>query len=165
VEGRYIENNNQQLKSKTEIRNWLADQVANILYIDPKTIDFRAPFNSFGLSSRDAVLLSGDLEEWLGRRLSPTIVYEYPTIDALADYLYDSSATQDNHHDNSELLDRQGQENRDPGKGASGESPTTTASLSLSQDDRQQRLDALEQLSEEEAEELLLAKLNNLNSR
>jgi hypothetical protein len=34
-----------------------------------------------------AVALSGKLEEWLGRRLSPTLIYNYPTIAALANHL------------------------------------------------------------------------------
>src|SRR5207249_2733002 len=42
---------------------------------------------SFGLGSLQAVGLAGDLQEWLGRPLSPTLVYEYPTIEALAQHL------------------------------------------------------------------------------
>ena len=32
-------------------------------------------------------MLSGDLEDWLGMRISPTVVYEYPTIETLAQFL------------------------------------------------------------------------------
>src|SRR5580700_1645110 len=42
---------------------------------------------SYGLGSTDAVTLAGELAEWLGRKLSPALVYEYPTIEALARYL------------------------------------------------------------------------------
>jgi acyl carrier protein len=76
-----------QLKSRDEIQSWLVNQVAGLLFVDPKTIDINTPFSSFGLSSRDAVMLSGDLEEWMGQRFSPTLVYEYPTITALVDFL------------------------------------------------------------------------------
>jgi amino acid adenylation domain-containing protein len=69
------------------IQAWLAAQIADLLAIDVDEIDGQASFESFGLSSREAVALSGDLEEWLGRRLSPTLVYEYPSIVTLADYL------------------------------------------------------------------------------
>ena len=34
-----------------------------------------------------AVGLAGELEDWLGRPLSPTLVYEHPTIEALARHL------------------------------------------------------------------------------
>ncbi|MCG8346827.1 MAG: amino acid adenylation domain-containing protein [Chloroflexales bacterium] len=69
------------------IQAWLAAQIAGLLAIDVDEIDVQSSFESFGLSSREAVALSGDLEEWLDRRLSPTLVYEYPSIVTLADYL------------------------------------------------------------------------------
>ena len=53
----------------------------------PAEIDSGEPLDSFGLSSREAIVLSGDLEDWLDRRLSPTLFYEYPTIKALASHL------------------------------------------------------------------------------
>lgn len=73
--------------SIVEIQAWLVRQIANLTFINEAEIGLSADFNSFGLSSREAVLLSGDLEEWLGVRLSPTLLYEYPTIEKLAAYL------------------------------------------------------------------------------
>jgi acyl carrier protein len=34
-----------------------------------------------------AVSLSGDLETWLSREISPTVVWDYPTVEQLARYL------------------------------------------------------------------------------
>jgi len=45
------------------------------------------PFVEFGMGSLDAVAIAGDLERWLGRALSPTAIYNYPTISALARWL------------------------------------------------------------------------------
>ncbi|HEY53158.1 MAG TPA: acyltransferase domain-containing protein, partial [Caldilineae bacterium] len=70
-----------------EIQDWLIAQIAESVGMEPDEIDVREPLDAYGLSSRDAVTLSGDLEVWLGRRLSPTLVYEYPTIDALSRHL------------------------------------------------------------------------------
>jgi hybrid polyketide synthase/nonribosomal peptide synthetase FtdB len=70
-----------------EIRSWLIARIAQTLRVDPATIDEREPFDSYGLSSTDAVALSGELQELLGRDLSATLVYEYPTVAALARYL------------------------------------------------------------------------------
>jgi acyl transferase domain-containing protein/acyl carrier protein len=70
-----------------EIQDWLTNHVAESLHIAPDTIDIRDPFTNYGLSSLDAVTLSGDLEELLGRRLSPTLVYEYPSIWTLSRFL------------------------------------------------------------------------------
>ncbi|GGC64812.1 polyketide synthase [Hoyosella rhizosphaerae] len=47
-------------------------------------ISAERPMEEFGLSSRDAVALSGEIEELLGIALSATIAYENPTIGALA---------------------------------------------------------------------------------
>jgi polyketide synthase 12 len=73
--------------SAEEIRSWLVAKVAELLHIAPCEVDVRQPFAGFGLSSVQAVSLSGELEDWLRRRLSPTLVFEYPTIEALASYL------------------------------------------------------------------------------
>ena len=40
-----------------------------------------------GLSAKFAVILSGELEKLLGRRVDPTVAYQYPTITALAQAL------------------------------------------------------------------------------
>ena len=75
------------MQTRDDIRNWLVTHIAEIVGAEQVNIDPRATFESFGLASRDAIGLSGDLEDWLGRRLSPTLLYQYPTIDALASHL------------------------------------------------------------------------------
>lgn len=67
--------------------NWLAEKLAEYLGVPSHTIDVTEPFANYGLSSRDAVTLSADLEDWLGCSLSPTVAWEYPTVAALAAYL------------------------------------------------------------------------------
>ena len=47
-------------------------------------IDRTKPLEAYGLSSRDAVVLSGELENLLGRKIDPTIAYQYPTVESLA---------------------------------------------------------------------------------
>jgi acyl carrier protein len=78
--------------SRDVIESWLIERIAHVGGLEPHEIDVREPFTSFGLDSRTAVSLSGDLEQWLGRRLSPTLVWDYPSIDLLATYLADPSA-------------------------------------------------------------------------
>ncbi len=74
-----------------EIQDWLITHVTELLQIAPDTIDIHDPLANYGVSSRDAVILSGDLEELLGRRLSPTVVYEYPSIELLSRYLAENT--------------------------------------------------------------------------
>ncbi|MGG6293713.1 beta-ketoacyl synthase N-terminal-like domain-containing protein [Leptolyngbya sp. AN02str] len=77
-----------------KIQTWLVAQLAQRLHLNPESVDRQAPFSSYGLDSVTAVSLSGELEEWLGRRISPTLVYSYPTIAALAQYLANESVEQ-----------------------------------------------------------------------
>ncbi|MDZ7342129.1 MAG: AMP-binding protein, partial [candidate division KSB1 bacterium] len=74
------------------IESWLVAKIAENLELDPGEIDIHEPFVSFGLDSAQAVGLAGDLEEWLGRKLSPTLVWDYPTIESLATFLAEEKA-------------------------------------------------------------------------
>jgi phthiocerol/phenolphthiocerol synthesis type-I polyketide synthase C len=74
-------------RSDSEIRAWLIARIADRVQAAPETIETSEPFVSYGIPSKEAVALSGVLEEWLGRQVSPTALWEYPTIDALAAYL------------------------------------------------------------------------------
>ena len=66
---------------------WLIDRIAEYTGSTPLSIDSTIPFADYGLGSAEAVILSGDMERWLGRRLSPMLLWDYPTIDALAQHL------------------------------------------------------------------------------
>src|ERR1700687_2969829 len=69
------------------IQAWLVSKLSERLGIDSHEIDIREPLASYGLGSTEAVSLAGELAEWLGRKLSLALVYEYPTIEALARHL------------------------------------------------------------------------------
>nr|VFK36791.1 MAG: Acyl transferase domain-containing protein [Candidatus Kentron sp. SD]VFK40420.1 MAG: Acyl transferase domain-containing protein [Candidatus Kentron sp. SD]VFK78348.1 MAG: Acyl transferase domain-containing protein [Candidatus Kentron sp. SD] len=69
------------------IRDWLIARISQSVGIPPDTIKTERPFAHYGLDSAAAIGLSGDLSEWLGQSLSPTLIYDYPTIDDLARYL------------------------------------------------------------------------------
>jgi 3-oxoacyl-(acyl-carrier-protein) synthase/acyl carrier protein len=73
------------------IQSWLVTRIAAMLELDPATIDPRQPFTYYGLGSVQAVSLTGDLEVFLDRTLSPTLAWDYPTIELLANYLADDS--------------------------------------------------------------------------
>ena len=69
------------------IRVWLVDRLAAQLALAPEEIDVRETFSDYGLDSRTAVGLSGELERWLCRSLSPTLAWDYPTIELMARHL------------------------------------------------------------------------------
>lgn len=74
------------------IQNWLSVKIidylkANSTHINVDNIDIQKPLSTYGLDSLALIELSAQLENWLGYRLSPTILYEYSTIKTLAQYL------------------------------------------------------------------------------
>jgi acyl carrier protein len=70
-----------------EIQLWLVSRVAELTAVDADEVDIAEPFARFGLDSIAAAGLSGDLEDWLNRRLPPTLIWDYPTIELLAQHL------------------------------------------------------------------------------
>ncbi|MFI1767206.1 beta-ketoacyl synthase N-terminal-like domain-containing protein [Streptomyces sp. NPDC020800] len=74
------------------LRRRLIERIAEACYLDEDEIDRSRPLQEFGLSSRDAVELSGELEELLGRPLPTTLLWDHPTIDRLVDALSDPAA-------------------------------------------------------------------------
>ena len=74
------------------VRDWLAAQLAERLGIAAQDVDRQRPFVDFGLTSADAVVFSGELAEWLGRPLPPTLLWEHTNIESLALHLADAGA-------------------------------------------------------------------------
>nr|VFJ75839.1 MAG: Acyl-CoA synthetase (AMP-forming)/AMP-acid ligase II [Candidatus Kentron sp. FW] len=72
------------------ITGWLLARIGQLADVPPDEIDPRRSLAHYGLDSASAVSLSGDLGEWLGEPLSSSIIYDYPTIDALTQYLVTS---------------------------------------------------------------------------
>lgn len=81
-----------RVQDAAEVEMWLRNQVAAKTKTEPAGIDRQAPFAQFGLDSLDAVRLSGELGAWLHCRLSPTVIYDYPSIAALAAHLTQAKA-------------------------------------------------------------------------
>jgi acyl carrier protein len=73
--------------TEEEIKTWLITNIASVVNMEPSRIDVRQTFDNYGLDSLQAVSLSGDLETWLGREISPTVVWDYPTVEQLARHL------------------------------------------------------------------------------
>lgn len=78
---------NDQPLSEEVIRQWLINRLAKQLKVDPVTIDTTKKFEQYGLDSIVAVRISGDLEKLVEQRLSPALLFEYPSIDELSAHL------------------------------------------------------------------------------
>ncbi|MFF9868170.1 SDR family NAD(P)-dependent oxidoreductase [Streptomyces sp. NPDC013953] len=66
-----------------ELRNALVQLVSNISGIAPDQLDDGRPLAEYGLTSRDAVGLTGELEKMLDRSLPATLLWEHRTIGQL----------------------------------------------------------------------------------
>src|SRR5208282_353836 len=75
------------------IQAWLVSRLSELLEIEASEVNVGEPFASYGLGSTELVGLSGDLAQWLGRQLPAELAYEFPTIEALARRLADSSSS------------------------------------------------------------------------
>ncbi|AKT40598.1 type I polyketide synthase [Chondromyces crocatus] len=69
------------------LKAWLVARVAAISGSDPHQIDARQRFGRHGIDSLHATRLIAELSTRLERSLSPTLIWEYPTIEALAAHL------------------------------------------------------------------------------
>ena len=73
--------------SLADIQDWLAAQLADYTGLDPKHIDITVSCSEYGLDSIAGVSIAGDLELWLDLRLSPTLLWDYPSISLASQYL------------------------------------------------------------------------------
>lgn len=71
--------------SVAELREWMRRWVADATGQPLEQITVDRPMEEFGLASRDALALGGDIEEITGVVLTATVVYQHPTIAALAE--------------------------------------------------------------------------------
>ncbi|HBB32530.1 MAG TPA: phosphopantetheine-binding protein [Cyanobacteria bacterium UBA8803] len=70
-----------------EIQTWIVYYLAELLGIAPNQVKVTVPFDQYGLDSSAAVGMTGDLEDWVGRKIDPTLLYDYPTVKDLAQHL------------------------------------------------------------------------------
>jgi acyl carrier protein len=130
-ESRVTATPNTPSRPKQEIADWLIDWIAKELKMSEDDIEPARSLIEYRLDSLTATILVGDLEDWLELRLPPSLVWDYPSIDAMTDYLVEQAA----------------------GKDAAPASPAAVGTGATQ--DAKQLLDSLDQLSDEEVDALL----------
>lgn len=73
--------------NRQTIEEWLIVKIREVQRLDGTEIDVRAPLENYGLGSVQAVSLVGDLEDWLDQPLPATLLWDYPSIEAIANHL------------------------------------------------------------------------------
>lgn len=119
------------------IQVWLVTQLAERLGLEPDEIDLDEDFANYGLNSIEAVNLSGDLENLLGRRLPPTILWDYPNVATLSEYLAEDT---------------------------SRDASINPSNSSISPEKAQELLTRLDQMSDQEVDDLLNSMLSEEES-
>jgi acyl carrier protein len=69
------------------IQTWLTSNIALYLELSPDEIDIREPFAAYDIDSSVVLSITEKLEAWIGYELEITLLWEYPTIKALAKHL------------------------------------------------------------------------------
>src|SRR5271166_1646984 len=75
------------INNEADLRNWLVDYLVTNIGCTPDEVDPDLSLADLSCGSRDAVVLSGQLSELLGKTVSPIDFWEHPTINALAAFL------------------------------------------------------------------------------
>ncbi|MFG3351111.1 SDR family NAD(P)-dependent oxidoreductase [Streptomyces sp. NPDC048001] len=70
--------------SAEEVRGWLVAAVAEATGTRPPAVDPERPLAELGLGSRQLVTLAADLAEYVDRPLNPALLFDHPTITAIA---------------------------------------------------------------------------------
>jgi acyl carrier protein len=76
-----------ETRSARDITRWLVAEIAKLTSIPADQLDVEEPITTYLTDSRDALSLAGDLQTWLGVELSASIMWDHPTIAALASFM------------------------------------------------------------------------------
>ena len=74
------------------ILDWLVLRISENAGIDPSTISIDEPLATYAFGSIQSVSLVADLEDWLGRELPPTLLWDHPTLGEVATFLVEHAA-------------------------------------------------------------------------
>ena len=70
------------------ISAWLVDRIASEMNVEPETISLDETFSNLGLDSLKTLIITAKLGEFLGaEELKPALLWDYPTIQKLAEHL------------------------------------------------------------------------------
>jgi polyketide synthase 13 len=81
--------------SVPEMRTWLRNWVAEATGQSADSVNESAPMVELGLSSRDAVAMASDIEDFTGVTLSATTAFKHPTIELLAQVIVEGEPEED----------------------------------------------------------------------
>ena len=75
------------VKTARDIQAWLLDYVARLTQVPAAELHPTDAFTSLGLDSVASVAMAGDLGDWIGRPIDPTLAYDHPSIEAVSRHI------------------------------------------------------------------------------
>ena len=69
------------------ILRWLTTRLASSLEVSPTSLDPQVPLAELGVDSARAIGLVGEIEEHFDIDVDPTLIFDYPTLSRIADYI------------------------------------------------------------------------------
>lgn len=74
-------------RTAAEIEKYLTYAVAEALGVNPQTIDINQSWDNYEINSQQGMKIALQVGEYLGLKLSPTILWYYPSINLLSERL------------------------------------------------------------------------------
>jgi acyl carrier protein len=74
-----------------ELETWIVGRLSQRLKRPAHEIDPVCRLQEYGLDSLEALSLTGEMEHLLGRPVDPTVLWDHPSIRAVATFLADAS--------------------------------------------------------------------------
>lgn len=69
------------------ILRWLTGRLASSLEVSPTSLDPQVPLAEMGVDSARAIGLVGEIEAHFDIDVDPTLIFDYPTLWRIADYI------------------------------------------------------------------------------
>ena len=79
---------------RRHILRWLITRVASYLALTPSAVDPMVPLAEMGVDSVYAVSLVGEVEAHFDIDVDPTMIFDYPTLSHIAEYISTAVAEQ-----------------------------------------------------------------------
>jgi acyl carrier protein len=73
--------------NRRAILRWLTTQLASYLEVPTAAIDLMVPLAEMGVDSVHALSLVGDVEAHFDIDVDPTMIFDYPTLSHIAEYI------------------------------------------------------------------------------
>ena len=77
-------------------KSWLVSHLSRSFINSAERLDPHKPLSTYGLDSVSAVTLVGDIERKIGCSLPASLIFDYPTIDAICRLLFDKDSARPN---------------------------------------------------------------------